>query len=97
VRIFSRAALRDFWERHSDAEQPLRAWHAEVEHANWASTADIRARHRSAEFVANNRVIFNVGGNKYRLVIAVKYDFKCVYIRFVGTHAEYDDIDPATV
>jgi mRNA interferase HigB len=97
VRIFSRSTLESFWTKYPDAEQPLKAWHQEVEKAAWTGPADIRARYGAADFVANNRVIFDIRGNNYRLVVAVKYEFFCVYIRFVGTHAEYDEIDAATV
>lgn len=82
---------------YPDAEQPLRAWHQEVEKASWKGPTDIRVRFGTADFVANNRVIFDIRGNKYRLVVAVKYEFFCVHIRFVGTHAEYDKIDASTV
>jgi mRNA interferase HigB len=76
----------------------LRAWHQEVEHASWQGPAEIRARYSTADFVANNRIIFDIRGNKYRLVVAVKYGpLFCVYIRFIGTHPEYDPIDPASV
>jgi mRNA interferase HigB len=97
VRIFSRSTLESFWKTHPDAEQPLKAWFQEVESALWTSPSDVRARYRFADFVANNRVIFNIKGNKYRLVVAVKYEFHCVYVRFLGTHAAYDKIDAATV
>jgi mRNA interferase HigB len=81
-----------------DAEQPLKAWFAEVEKASWASSADIRTRYATASFVGNDRVVFNVGGNKYRLICLVRYAPICaVYVRFVGTHAEYDRIDAAKV
>ena len=87
-----------FWLEHADAERPLRAWHREVEQASWRGPADIRARYGSADFLANNRVVFDIGGNRYRVVVAVKYGpLFCVYIRFVGTHAEYDRIDAATI
>ena len=98
MRVFNRSTLQDFWRRYPDAEQPLRAWFHEVSMASWRSPAEIRAQYRSADFVAKNRVIFNVRGNNYRLVVAVKYaPIFCVYIRFVGTHAEYDRIDATTV
>lgn len=98
MRIFNRSTLQDFWSQHPDAEQPLRAWHHEVENASWQTTADVRAQYRSADFVGNGRVIFNIGGNKYRLVVAVKYaPIFCVYIRFIGTHVQYDEIDAASV
>jgi mRNA interferase HigB len=99
VSIIARRTLREFWDQrsHRDAEQPLRAWFAEVRRAVWRTPADIKLAHRNASFVGSDRVVFNVGGNKYRLVVAVKYSAQLVFIRFVGTHAEYDDIDAEEV
>ena len=99
VRIISRRTLREFWERRGrgDAEQPLRAWFAEASRATWRTPADIKAAYRTASFVGNDRVVFNVGGNKYRLVVAVKYSAQLVFIRFVGSHADYDEIDAGEV
>ena len=99
MRIISRAALRTFWDnpKHSDAEQPLKAWYDEVKHEMWGSTQDIKAKYRNASFVANNRVVFNIHGNKYRLVVAVKYDLGIVFIRFVGTHKQYDEIEASII
>ena len=97
VRIIALATLREFWCKHPDAETPLRAWHADAEHANWRTPADIKAAHRNASFVANGRVVFNIKGNAYRLVAAVHYNRGLMFVRFVGTHADYDRIDVATV
>jgi mRNA interferase HigB len=99
VRIIARRTLQAFWEdpRYHDAEQPLRAWHTEVKRAGWRTPAQIKAAHRSASFLANNRVVFDIAGNKYRLVVAVKYTAQIVFIRFVGTHAQYDAIDAQEV
>jgi mRNA interferase HigB len=98
VRIFNRSTLVEFWNRHPDAEQALRAWFQEVESAAWKGPAEIRARYASADFVAGNRVIFNIRGNRYRIIVAVKYaPFFLVYVRFIGTHAEYDEVDPLTI
>lgn len=99
MRIIARRALRDFWEKraHRDSEQPLKAWFAEVRKAVWRTPMDIKAAHRNASFVGSDRVVFNVGGNKYRLVVAVKYSAQLVFIRFVGTHAEYGEIDVGEV
>jgi mRNA interferase HigB len=98
VRIFNRSTLQEFWEKHADAEQPLRAWFAEVSKAKWEATTDVTRRYRSADFLPGDRIVFNIKGNTYRLVVAVKYrPFYCVYIRFIGTHAEYDRIDAAAV
>ncbi len=89
--------MREFWEREPRAEMPLKTWYALVTHAEWTSPADVKAAFRSADFVADNRVIFNIGGNKYRLIVRVSYEYRRVLIKFVGTHAEYDRIDAATV
>jgi mRNA interferase HigB len=97
MRIISRKTLKDFWERHSDAEQPLQAWYADLKASKWKSPSEIKAAYRNASFVGNNRVIFNIKGNTYRIVVAIQYQFGIVYIRFVGTHEEYDRIDAATV
>ena len=93
MRIISKKILKDFWTVHTDSEQQLKAWHAKTKLASWASPSGIKNDYRNASFVANNRVVFNIKGNKYRLVAAVNYDFGIIYIRFVGTHKEYDKID----
>lgn len=97
MRIIARRTLREFWDLHPDAEQPLKAWFAEASAASWETPQAIKDQYRHASFVADNRVIFNIGGNKYRLVVHVNYDFGIMYIKFVGTHGEYDKIDPETV
>jgi len=97
MKVVAVGALRDFWRRHPAAEQPLKAWHDEAKHALWSTPQDIRDRYASASFVGHNRVVFNVKGNDYRLVVAIADRFQAVYIKFVGTHAEYDRIDAATV
>ena len=93
MRIISRRILRDFWERHLDASVPLQTWFHDVERATWNSPTDIKMVYRNASFVANNRVVFNIKGNHYRLVVVVVYQHGIVYIRFVGTHEEYDRVD----
>lgn len=95
MRVISRRTLRQFWEEpgRADAEQSLRAWFAEVEQATWKTPADIKAQYRNASILKKGRVVFNVCGNRYRLVVAVKYGARLVFIRFLGTHAEYDRID----
>jgi len=97
MRVIALSALREFWARHPQAETPLRVWYAEAGRADWTSPADIKAAHRNASFLANNRVVFNIKGNDYRLVAAVHYNRGMMFIRFVGTHAEYDRIDAATI
>ena len=97
MRTISRKALREFWEKHPDARQPLQAWYADVKHADWKSPANIKNVYHNASFLANNRIVFNIKGNRYRIVVAVQYKYGIVYIRFIGTHQEYDKIDAATI
>jgi mRNA interferase HigB len=97
VRIIARKSLRDFWEKHPDAEQPLKGWYAEASHSAWVHPKDIKARYPAASFLAGNRLVFNIKGNKYRLITHVRYDLGRVYIRFIGTHPEYDKVNAATV
>ncbi|HXV99936.1 MAG TPA: type II toxin-antitoxin system HigB family toxin, partial [Anaerolineae bacterium] len=82
---------------YPDARSNLEAWFADTKQANWQTPASIKNTYRNASFVANNRVVFNIRGNKYRLVVAVQYEYGLVYIRFIGTHQEYDKIDAATI
>jgi mRNA interferase HigB len=95
IRIIFRKTLRLFWEKeeYTDAEQPLKAWFREAANADWASPAAIKAAFGSASIVGNNRVVFNIAGNKYRLVVRVNYPYRVMYVRFVGTHAQYGRID----
>jgi mRNA interferase HigB len=97
MRIIAKKSLRDFWERHPDAEAALKAWYHDAKHAAWQSPNDIRHTYATASLIANNRVVFNIRGNHYRLIVAVNYAFGIVYIRFVGTHREYDQVDAATI
>ena len=97
MRIISRKILREFWEKHPDTQQAIQSWYADVKRANWTSPSDIKRIYRNASIIANNRVVFNIKGNNYRIVIAIQYEFGIVYIRFVGTHAEYDKIDATSV
>lgn len=97
MRIIARRTLREFWEKHPDTEQALKAWFQDAQRAEWKTPNDIRQTYTTASFIANNRVVFNIRGNNYRLVVAIKYDFSIVYIRFIGTHQEYDQIDAAII
>jgi mRNA interferase HigB len=97
MRIIAKSALSDFWALHSDAKEPLLAWYREVEKEDWDTPAKVKTRYRAASFVGGNRVVFNIKGNKYRLVVKVNYPYRVVYIRFVGTHSEYDKIDAEEV
>ena len=83
--------------RHPDAEQPLKAWFEEATNASWTQPSDIKERYRSASILKNRRVVFNIKGNDYRLVVAIAYKVQVVYVKFVGTHKEYDAVDAETV
>ena len=97
MHIVSIKTLREFWESHPDAEQPLRAWYAIARRAQWRSSTDIKAEYASASVVGGNRVVFNIKGNTYRLIVIAEYRKGRLSIRFVGTHSEYDRIDAATI
>ena len=97
MRVIAKSTQRKFWQRHPDAEQPLLAWFREVRRADWDMPAKVNARYPSASIVADNRVVFNIKGNDYRLVVKINYGYRTVYVRFVGTHAEYDRVNAEEV
>jgi mRNA interferase HigB len=97
MRIIALRTLREFWTEHADAEAVLRAWYADTRHADWKSPQDIKDAYANASILGNNRIVFNIRGNTYRLIVAVNYTFGIVYIRFVGTHAEYDKVDAESI
>lgn len=97
MRIISRRQLVDYWASHPDAEQPLRAWYTEAKNAVWNTPADVKAAYRSVSILPGNRLVFNIKGNLYRLVVVSEYSQGKMFIRFVGTHAEYDRIDATTI
>jgi mRNA interferase HigB len=98
VQIIARQTLKQFWDRHPDAEIPLRTWYGVVQKTVWAGPADAKIEFGTAiDFVGDNRLIFDIGGNKYRLIVHVAYRYKRVLIKFIGTHKDYDKIDPETV
>ncbi len=97
MRVIARRTLREFWVVHPSAEQPLKAWFSEATAGSWDSPQSIKDRYRHASFVDDNRVVFNIGGNKFRLITHVNYEFGIVYIKYVGTHADYNRVNPETV
>lgn len=97
MRIIARKTLQKFWEKHPDAEQALKAWYQDARHAKWNAPSEIRRQYANASIIQNNRVVFNIRGNHYRLIVSINYPFQIIYIRFVGTHKEYDKIDAATI
>jgi mRNA interferase HigB len=99
MQIVALRNLESYWEQpnRGDAEGPLKAWLAEAKLARWACPQDVKDHYSSASIVANNRVVFNIKGNDYRLIVAIAYRMQYVYVKFVGTHADYDKIDVTTV
>ncbi|WP_429181610.1 type II toxin-antitoxin system HigB family toxin [Aeromonas salmonicida] len=97
MRVLSIKTLSDYWVQHADSEQPLKAWYAEAKAASWKTSHEVVQRFRSADPIGNNRVVFNISGNKYRLVVGMNYTVGICFIKFIGTHAEYDKIDAETV
>ncbi|MFC4232091.1 type II toxin-antitoxin system HigB family toxin [Parasediminibacterium paludis] len=93
MRVIAKKILRDFWETHADSEQQLKAWYQEASNANWKNPNDIKIDYPSASILPDSRVVFNIKGNHYRLIVKINYDYEMVWIRFVGTHAEYDKIN----
>jgi len=97
MRIIARKTLKDFWSAHVDAEQPLKSWFHEAKEADWKSFKDIKERFRSADVLPGNRVVFDIKGDRYRLVVKIHYNTGIIFIRFIGTHAGYDRIDAANI
>jgi len=95
MRIFVRKTLKEFWELsdYKDSEQPLKAWYDEAHKAVWKTPNDIKLQYKHASILKNGRVVFNIHGNKYRLIVKINYDFEFIYIRFIGTHKQYDKIN----
>lgn len=97
MRVISKATLVNFWLIHPPARTALQTWFEDASHSDWKTPQDIKARYANASFVGANGVVFNIKGNDYRLVVAVAFRYSAVYIKFVGTHAQYDAINAATV
>jgi mRNA interferase HigB len=98
MQVIARRRLKEFWERHHQAEGSIRAWFAIATKARWRNSNDVKRQFgTTVDFVGDNRMIFDLGGNKYRLVVHISYQYGRVLIKFIGTHADYDRIDPETV
>jgi mRNA interferase HigB len=100
MRIIALSTLKAFWANNSayrDAKEPGLAWYRQALQADWASPAEVKASFRSASILRDGRVVFNLAGNKYRLVVWINYPYRIVYVRFIGTHAQYDDIDAQNI
>ncbi|GAB4001332.1 type II toxin-antitoxin system HigB family toxin [Spirosoma daeguense] len=93
MHIISVSTLKAFWEQHPDAEGPLRAWYSEIKRSDYHNPNEVIRDYPMADTVKNNRIVFNICHNKYRLVVTFRYKYKRIYIRFIGTHKEYDAIE----
>ncbi len=89
--------MREFWEKHEDSEQQLKSWFHEAEKAEWKNPNQIQAEYSTASILKENRVVFKIKGNNYRLIAKINYEYQIVWIRFIGTHAEYDKINANTI
>lgn len=97
MRIISRTTLKNYWQTEPKAQAELEAWFAEASNADWATPAAVKAKYGNASILKDGRVVFNISGNHYRLVVWINYEFHTIYIRFVGTHKEYDQINAQTI
>ncbi len=97
LRVISKKILREFWEAHPDCMQQLKSWHQEANSSNWNNPNDIKIKYPSASLLTDNRIVFNIKGNNYRLIIKINYEYKMLWIRFIGTHAEYDKINATKI
>lgn len=93
MKIFSRGTLRDFWQKHGDCELQLKTWYRETEKFNWNSINEIKNEYPNASILKGNRIVFYIKGNDYRLIVKFNFEYGLAWIRFIGTHAEYDKID----
>ena len=92
-RIFAKSTLREFWEANPDAEQHLKTWHDTVMSSDWKTPNDVKKTYANASILKNSRLVFNIKGNAYRLVVKFNFEKQWAFIKFIGTHAEYDKID----
>ena len=93
MRIIAKRTLREFWQKHAESEQPLKSCYQETENAVWTNINELKLDYPKASILSDNRIVFNIKGNKYRLIVKFNFDFKLSWISFVGTHAEYDTIN----
>ena len=96
-RIIAKSTLRDFWDKYSDSEQYLKTWYETAKNSNWRTPNEIKKTYANASILKDNRVVFNIKGNSYRLVVKFNYIKQWAFIRFVGTHSDYDNIDANTI
>lgn len=99
MRIIAKSTLKAFWQKkeYSDSEQPLKIWYQEASKADWNTPNEVKAQYGNASIIGNNRVVFNIAGNKYRLIVAANFKYKCMYVCFIGTHKQYDAVNAEEV
>jgi mRNA interferase HigB len=97
LRIIAKKTLRDFWQKHPDCEQQLKTWYLESSKSNWISPKEIKIEYPGASFLQGNRVVFNIKGNTYRLIVRINYSYGIIWIRFIGTHAQYGKVDASKI
>ncbi|OJU24746.1 MAG: addiction module toxin RelE [Sphingobacteriales bacterium 41-5] len=97
MRVIAKKVLREFWEKHNDCEQQLKAWFQEASKAEWKNPNEIKTEFPSASIIGNDRIVFNIKGNSYRLIIKINFDYQMIWIRFIGTHPEYDKVNAKTI
>lgn len=93
LRVIAKRTLRDFWTKHADSEQQLTAWYRETEKSGFKNLNELKVEYPSASILKDNRIVFNIKGNKYRLIVKFNFEYQICWIRFVGTHAEYDKVN----
>lgn len=93
MRVIAKKTLREFWIKHADGEQQLKSWYNEVEKSEWKNTNEIKKEYPTASVLGSNRFVFNIKGNNYRLIVKINFQYQMIWIRFIGTHKEYDRID----
>ena len=97
MRIIAKKILREFWQKHPDCEQQLKAWFQETSKSKWKNPNEIKDEYPGASVLSDNRIVFNIKGNSYRLIVRINYDYQMIWIRFIGTHAEYDKVDATKI
>jgi mRNA interferase HigB len=97
LRVIAKRTLREFWDKHADCEGQLKACYREAEKSDWDNINELKREYPSASILKDNRIVYNIKGNNYRLIVKFNFEFKICWIRFIGTHAEYDKIDAKNI
>jgi mRNA interferase HigB len=99
MRIIAFRTLREFWEKpeYADSEVPLRSWYHDAKNANWKNSNELKQQYKNASIVGDGRIVFNIKGNLYRLVVAIDFEFQIIFVRFIGTHNQYNTINSKTI